>query len=258
MKRCSAFLGAAAMLHVALTAPAHMMPRWQPTWNMSMSTIIQPCNFSGQMDPNFLGKWGVASIDWSNAHAVWANTAPMNAEELLLAQAKAIKAVNNNTKVWVYRNIVKALPWFSTVREKITDPAYAGWFLRFSDGPAGNYNSPACTKGQGCSQFYHDQLQTPTDRGSGLRPGRFAAWCNGTCDCGTNKDGSQLPCGEYLFDHRNSSLGDWLVDQFLLGPLGLGAPEVDGTFLDDTWGEHGAWGCQMSSPYGGPSEVTNP
>ena len=30
------------------------------------------------------------------------------------------------------RNLVKALPWFTTVREKLVDPAYAGWFLRFN------------------------------------------------------------------------------------------------------------------------------
>lgn len=31
-----------------------------------------------------------------------------------------------------------------------------------------------------------------------------------------------VPCGEYLFDHRNSSMSDWLVQEFLLGSTGLG------------------------------------
>ena len=38
----------------------------------------------------------------------------------------------------MYRNLVKALPWFSSVREKLLDPAYAGFFLRFSG--KGNYS----------------------------------------------------------------------------------------------------------------------
>ena len=32
----------------------------------------------------------------------------------------------------VYRNFVKALPWLTVVREKVTDPAYSAWFLSFS------------------------------------------------------------------------------------------------------------------------------
>ena len=35
-------------------------------------------------------------------------------------------------KVWVYRNLVKALPWYSLVREKLNDTAYAGFFLKFN------------------------------------------------------------------------------------------------------------------------------
>ena len=259
---CAAMkLGLLALLGLSMMAsaiPVHLLPRWEPTYNMSMSTIIQPCNFSGQMDAHFLAKWGIASIDWSNAHAVWANTKPMNSDELLLEQAKSIKSLNPDTKVWVYRNIVKALPWFTTVREKILDPAYSGWFLKFRDGAHGEgYTSPSCTKGQGCSEFYHDQLQTPTDKGSGLKPGRFAAWCNETCDCGHQQDGTLLPCGEYLFDHRNSSLGNWFVQEFFLGALGLGSKYVDGYFLDDVWSGHGSWGCSLTSPFGGPSECAD-
>jgi hypothetical protein len=80
----------------------------------------------------------------------------MDCEELLVEQASATKGANGsafgwvfmrnkklfiskhwqtaydaNTRVFVYRNFVKALPWYTSVREKISDPAYAGWFLRF-------------------------------------------------------------------------------------------------------------------------------
>ena len=33
--------------------------------------------------------------------------------------------------MFVYRNMVKALPWYKSVREKIVDPAYSGFFLPF-------------------------------------------------------------------------------------------------------------------------------
>jgi hypothetical protein len=50
------------------------------------------------------------------------------------------------------------------------------------------------------------------------------------CNCGTQ------PCGEYLFDHRNGSmLRDWLLNEFIGGPLGLGNAAISGLFLDDFW-----------------------
>ena len=80
----------------------------------------------------------------------------MDCEELLVEQAAATKgasgfrtvpsragcnltswlvtAYNSQTRVFVYRNFVKALPWYTFVREKISDPAYAGWFLHFGVG----------------------------------------------------------------------------------------------------------------------------
>ena len=45
-----------------------------------------------------------------------------------------------------------------------------------------------------------------------------------------------MPCGEYLWDHRNQSLRTWLVNEFILGnETGLGNAAVDGFFFDDGW-----------------------
>lgn len=49
----------------------------------------------------------------------------------MVTQAAMTKAANPDTHVWVYRNLVKALPWFKSVREKLLDPAYSGFFLTF-------------------------------------------------------------------------------------------------------------------------------
>jgi hypothetical protein len=37
----------------------------------------------------------------------------------------------------VYRNTVLAMPWFSSVRRIMDDPAYDVWFLRFKNGTDG-------------------------------------------------------------------------------------------------------------------------
>jgi len=47
---------------LTIADPAHLMPRWTPTYAMSASTIIQPCNWSGTMDSQWLSKWGLVSL----------------------------------------------------------------------------------------------------------------------------------------------------------------------------------------------------
>ena len=65
----------------------------------------------------------------------------------------------------VYRNLVKALPWYTDVREKLEDPQFASWFLKFKNGAnSTGYHVPPCTGSgtvddpQKCSDFYHDQV----------------------------------------------------------------------------------------------------
>ena len=126
----------------ALTFTLGELPLFKPMYNMQQSTIAMPCNYTGFLDMSGdIGRFGIVDFDWSNAKEVWSNAHPMNAEELLLDQAKrrkaAIcpascpypagcpdKAACPQAKTWVYRNFVKALPWYSSVREKLSDPAY--------------------------------------------------------------------------------------------------------------------------------------
>ena len=100
-----------------------------------------------------------------------------------------VKELNPGTHVWVYRNLVKALSWYKDVGEKLSDPAYSGWFLHFHPGGAvdlghNKWHSNPCTDGL-CSSLYHSQDQTPR-----------VSECAGECDCGG------VPCGEYIWDHR--------------------------------------------------------
>ena len=80
----------------------------------------------------------------------------MDCQERLVTQAEMTKKVNPKTKVWVYRNLIKALPWFTDVRIKINDPRYAGWFLH--------------EKGN-ASAFYHDDEQTKAGDCGGIACG---------------------------------------------------------------------------------------
>lgn len=178
-------------------------------------------------------------------------------EELLLEQCARLKAASPRLRCFVYRNLVKALPWFSSVRALVNDPARAGWFLRSAPGgPWGNgsYYVDQCDRSWSpprCSPLYKDREQTPNfPHGDGD--------CPGPCDCGG------VPCGEYLWEHRNASLREWLVNDFILGPTGLGNANVSGFFLDDAWSNTTQrvkpWMpqpdgfCDTFSAVGGPSE----
>jgi hypothetical protein len=154
-----------SLIPATTALPAHLLPRWEPSYEMAQSTIIQPCNWSGTMDSQWLAKWGIVSMDWSNARREWEQSKPMNCDKMLFEQLKGIKeASKNKTKVFTYRNIVKALPWFESVREKITDPQYAGWFLKFKgDIHHEKYTNQPCQSQQGCSALYHDELSSPQE-----------------------------------------------------------------------------------------------
>ena len=157
-------------------APPGLMPPtnppWPPTWDLARSTITMTCNGSGWSSPELGAQFGIVSYDWSNAKTQWAAAKPMDCETRLQTQARMTKAANNETHVFGYRNVVKALPWFATVREKLDDPAYSGWFLRFNGSTPKQYHVPDCAleDPSKCSVFYHDQVGSAIQPPSGSPP----------------------------------------------------------------------------------------
>jgi len=233
---------AAALLGLADGAPWPLHPTWAPTYEMAASTIMMPCNTSGWFDARLAARYGIADFDWSNGRDIWANGHPMDDAEVLIKQVAKVKAINPKAHVWVYRNLVKALSWYRDVSEKLVDPAYSGWFLHF-DVAKSTYVSPPCTE-RVCSNHYHSQDQTPQHL-----TGRKE--CLEKCDCGG------VPCGEYIWDHRNASLREWLVSKHVMGALGMGNANVSGFYFDDYWINSGeGWANGPAGlPYRGAKDV---
>jgi len=239
MRQC-----AAVVLTVSATVIAQQghpaTPPYAVTWQMNKSTIIMPCNESGLTDPQSTKGWGIVDFDWSNAKTEWAKAKPMNCEEMLVEQVQKTTDASPGTTVWVYRNGIKALPWYTTVRVKVTDPAYAAWFMQFSPEVQANHSVahvPVCDNNYNpprCSNLYHDQSQTPGyPKGDGVcdPPG---------CDVGS------VPIGEYLFDPRaanvsvhGQTLMEWYIDEYLFSPTGAGNPNISGFYFDDDWTMNG-------------------
>ena len=90
------------------------MPGWTPTYQMNKSTIIMPCNGTGPTDPESTKGWAYVDFDWSNWKGIrgadgWAKHKPMDCEELMIKQAQMTVDASPNTKVFVYRNMIKAV-----------------------------------------------------------------------------------------------------------------------------------------------------
>ena len=88
------------------------------TFQMNLSTIIMPCNYTGYTDPDSTKGWGVVDFDWSNAKGTgtfdgWAKHKPMDDEEMLFQQVKMTTAATPGSTVWVYRCTVYGYPWYA-------------------------------------------------------------------------------------------------------------------------------------------------
>jgi hypothetical protein len=220
-------------------------------------------------------EWLAWRCSWSNNKAVWVNTPAadgrgMTCEEDMVKQVEMIKATHPDKRVFVYRNIVNAYPWMTSIRKLLDDPAFDVWFLRFKPGADGQgplhhdgdgtYRNPVCDHSFSpprCSELWHSQTQTPH-----YAPNGTCAWNKTTsrcdpvpgafdfgdgmciekpCDCG------RVPCGFYLFDHRQwntavkgQTLREWFIQNLTISETGLLHPDISGFFLDDTWGGNGA------------------
>ena len=172
------------------------------------------CNNSGPVDPNWATQWRIFDLDWNGDRSNgWSKASPMDCDSDMIQQITAIHENTNNpfnTITFVYRNGVKALPWFSTVREKLQDPNYWGYFMPYAQCKnSQGYPDGRC--GPNATQnLYHDFEQTASG------------------DCGYG-----VECGEYVFNHLNTSLINWLTTEYFGGSLGTGNPYVKGFFVDD-------------------------
>jgi hypothetical protein len=214
---------------------------------MNLSTIIQPCNDTGFLDPETTKGWGIVDFDWSNSKGTgtadgWCKHKPMDDEEMLFAQVKMTAAATPGTTVWVYRNTVYGYPWYTDVRKTLEDPAYADWYIKFK--PEGPWESKKCDSALPhlCSDFYHSQEQSPGyPHGDGdcAAPG---------CDCG------KVPCGFYVWNHssttvvNNQTFQDWFVNSMMLNEVGRSPYTnlVSGFFWDDVWNP----GCNIHDQVG--------
>jgi len=105
------------------------LPSWKPVWNLRNSTVLYTCNNTGFLNVTVANQYGIVVLDWSNAKNLWANTHPMSEVDITIQAVEMVYAQDPGApgyapRVWAYRNTIKALNWYSSIREKLDDPAY--------------------------------------------------------------------------------------------------------------------------------------
>ena len=244
---------------------ADIPPTWPVTYAANQSAYLYYCSWTRPFDPAPVANWSIASLDWSNQKwgpEGWATSKPMDCEERLYADATNFVARSSQPRTargMVYRNTCKALPWFKTVRDKLADPAYAAWFLRYGPTPPINgtsYYSPSCDANYDpplCSPFYHDSAASPDfarmprcqiDGDCSVQVPGFP-FGDGNCSAPACDVGA-VPVGEYVFDPRawnvsvnGQTLGQWWLEDYLFGALGAGDTNITGFYFDDSWSDNG-------------------
>ena len=155
---------------------------------------------------------------------IWASHRPMDAGAMALEQAARNKAANPRAKVFVYRNLVKALPWFAEVQRLLQDQRYWGFFIPYEGckhNATGEYLCRNNVSGalDASSNLYHDEKQSPGWTSAGATNGGPDGVCQGDtrgnnasgptqsgyCDCGEG-----VSCGEYLWGALTNA---WHVPQ---------------------------------------------
>ena len=229
-----------------------VLPSWKPTYQMNKSTFVYTCNYTGPSDvsnTSILAKFGMVFLDWSESKEIWVKESPMTCSETLLSQAKALRLSNPTSKIFLYSNIVKALPWMIMPRLLLESENASSMFLTFKSRTSPSH-SARCDMNfmpPKCSDLYHDQVQTPQFPTNN----RYDGTCNLPCNCG------KIPCGEYLWDVRSEAVRDYIVNDYIFSPYAMGSGIIDGVSLDDAWvneTQQGSNSC-TGSPFGGPSEI---
>ena len=119
-----------------------LLPPWEPEWVLNRSTIAQPCNYSGWFDVDLAAQFGVVSFDWANHENSYRSRAfdlpgaPVYPDDAdLVTQARMVKAKNNRTKVFVYRQGQGlGVNFGKQAHEVLTDPRYEGFWLKTVNG----------------------------------------------------------------------------------------------------------------------------
>ena len=182
--------------------PPCPLPQWAASWALNRSIVTQPGNVPGFLNASAAARFGLVSLDWSVASAVWRPggaaqaCATTTGAATLVEQCRQIKAVDATTRCFVYRNTILFLEWLEPQRSAMQDPTRADYFLQYQ--PGNPSRTPPGT-------IYSEVARGPGDG-----------------------------CQQYFLNYSNPDAFAYALAVSEQGALGTASPFVDGTFLDDS------------------------
>ena len=130
---------------------AALIPPPSPTYDMALSTY----EFVGIADTSGESRFGHTALGWEFAKNGTAEA------EIISAQARAIKAANNGSRVYIYLNDELALGWYDEQWAAMQDPALASLFLSFPNGTAMHDPQVSGDRGSASDQMFWVSLAWP-------------------------------------------------------------------------------------------------
>ena len=117
-------------------------PKWEVTYNLTLSTICQPGKTDSYFIPPPDKPWGFISLDWTIASSFWkhgsSNHNDSTVEATSIAGCQLIKNSSNpNTRCLIYHNMNSALQVIESNRAVMYDPSKKDWWLQYTDGKNG-------------------------------------------------------------------------------------------------------------------------
>ena len=105
-------------------------PLWEPTYNLTLSTICQPGNTPSYFIPPSNTPWGFVSLDWSCAKPIWTHNSTnrnlSTTESTSITGCQLIKNTSNpNTRCFSYHNMELALQSFESQRAVMSSASRA-------------------------------------------------------------------------------------------------------------------------------------
>ena len=214
-------------------APAPAIPPWEPSWSMARSTVAFPANFTGAYNPALAARFGLNMFDQSNGQLLWSahvhhfdETPDMfDMEDFLLNQQIApVKAINPDSKAFIYRSGQCALSYVKVFRDEMMDSSKKHLWISYRPNGTGTAGS-----------VYSEVSPGPFCPGSnGTLPPPAGGWW-------PSLSGKNITCGDdWFFDFTVPAARDLYTSDSVLR---IADKRVDGFFYDDVEGlgtEHGA------------------
>jgi hypothetical protein len=114
-----------------------VLPPWEATYNLAQSTINFPANFTGYFNVSLAARFGLNMFDQSNGQLEWSSNvhhynATNDMEAFLFRQIASVKALNPETKNFIYRSGQCALSYVQVFRDAINDPTKHNYWMQVS------------------------------------------------------------------------------------------------------------------------------